>query len=99
MNHLAVLSAEVWTIRGTGQTVHDLGVGAAPFLRTSEWSLFGAQTVCDGAESRILCSRPRSRLPRGTLSERRDPRMCLGFGRPPNTSLVDVESERGEDLR
>jgi hypothetical protein len=28
---------------------------------------------------------------------RRDPRVCLGIGRPPKTPLNDVESERGED--
>jgi hypothetical protein len=25
--------------------------------------------------------------------------VCLGVGRPPKTSLVDVEPKRGEDLR
>jgi hypothetical protein len=30
-------------------------------------------------------------------SGRRDPRVCLGIGRPPKTPLNDVEQERGED--
>jgi hypothetical protein len=57
----------------------------------------GAQTVRDSAEDRLLHSRPRSRLPGGTSSGRRDLRVCLSVGMPPNTSLVDVEPKRGED--
>jgi hypothetical protein len=30
---------------------------------------------------------------------RRDPRPCLGIGRPHKTPLVDVEPKRGKDLR
>jgi hypothetical protein len=30
---------------------------------------------------------------------RRDPKVCLGVGRPPKTPLVDVEPKRGEDSR
>jgi hypothetical protein len=33
----------------------------------------------------------------GTSSRRRDPRVCLGVGRPPKTSPDDVETKRGED--
>jgi hypothetical protein len=36
-------------------------------------------------------------LPGGTPSGRRNPRGCLGIGRPPKTPLNDIESERGED--
>jgi hypothetical protein len=36
-------------------------------------------------------------LPGGTWSGRRDPRVCLGIGRSPKTSLNDVAPERGED--
>jgi hypothetical protein len=51
--------------------------------------------VCpDGPRWRKL----RSRLLRETPLGRRDPRICLGVGRPPNTLLVDVEPKRGEDL-
>jgi hypothetical protein len=56
-------------------------------------------TVCDGAESRLLRSRSRFRLPGGTPSGRRDSRVCLGIGRPLKTPLVDVEPKRGEDSR
>jgi hypothetical protein len=61
----------------------------------------GARTVCDDVEGRVLRShsRPRSRLPRGTPSGRRDLMMCLGVGRPPKTSLVNVKLKRGEDSR
>jgi hypothetical protein len=34
---------------------------------------------------------------KGTLSGRRDPKVCLGVSRPPKTPLDDVESKRGED--
>jgi hypothetical protein len=37
-------------------------------------------------------------LPGGTPSGRRDPRPCLGTGRPPKTPLIDVELKIGEDL-
>jgi hypothetical protein len=79
--------------------VQDLGIGVAPSLRTSGRSVPGARMVRDGAEDCLLCSRPRSRLPGGTPSERTDARVCLGIGRPPKTPLVDVEPRRGEDLR
>jgi hypothetical protein len=42
-----------------------------------------ALTARDGAERRLLRSRPRSRLPEGTPSQRRDPKVCLGIDRPP----------------
>jgi hypothetical protein len=38
-------------------------------------------------------------LPGRTPSGRRDPRICLGIARPPETPLYDVESERGEGYR
>jgi hypothetical protein len=79
--------------------VHDLGIGAAPSLCTSGRSVPVARMVHDGAEDCLLCSRPRSRLPGWTPSERRDTRVCLGIGRPSKTPLVDVEPRRGEDLR
>jgi hypothetical protein len=58
-----------------------------------------ARTVRDGVDGRLLRSRPRSRLPGRTPSGRRDPIVRLGVGRPPKTSLFDVEPKRGEDLR
>jgi hypothetical protein len=82
-----------------GRTVHDLGTGAAPPLCMFGLSVHGARTVRDDAESRLLRSRPRSRLPGGTLSGRRDSRVCLGIGKPPKTPLVDVEPKRDKDLR
>jgi hypothetical protein len=56
-----------------------------------------ARTVRDGVEHCLLCSRPRSRHlgPSG----RRDPRLCLGIDRPPKTSLVEIEPNRGEASR
>jgi hypothetical protein len=75
------------------------GAGATPPLRTSGRFAHVARTVCDGAEGLLLHSRPRSRLPEGTPSGRRDRRVCLGIDRPPKTPLVDVEPKRSEDLR
>jgi hypothetical protein len=77
----------------------DLGAGVSPPLGTTERSALGARTVRDGTEGRLLRSRPRSRQTEGTPSGRRDPRVCLGVGRPPKMPLVDVEPKRGEDLR
>jgi hypothetical protein len=51
------------------------------------------------AQKGFLCNRSRFCLSGGIPSGRRDPRVCLGIGRPPKTSLVDVESKRGKDLR
>jgi hypothetical protein len=82
-----------------GRMVRDLAAGVSPPLRTSRRSTSGARTVHDGAEGLLLRNRPRSRLPGGTTSGRRDTRVCLGVGRPPKTPLVDVELKRGEDLR
>jgi hypothetical protein len=59
----------------------------------------GAWTVRDGVERRLFRSRPRSRLSGGTPSGRRDPRVCLGVGRPSKTPLVDVDPKRNEDSR
>jgi hypothetical protein len=58
----------------------------------------GARTVREGVEGHLLHSRSRSHLSGGNPSGRRDPRVCLGVGRPPKMPLVDVESKRGEDL-
>jgi hypothetical protein len=66
---------------------------------TSGRSALGARTVHNGAEGLLLHSRPRSHLPGGTPSGRRDPRVCLGIDRPPKMPLVDVEPKRSEDLR
>jgi hypothetical protein len=79
--------------------VRDLGAGAASSLRTSGRFTPSARTVRDDAESRLLRSRPRSRLSGGTPSGRRDHRVCLEIGRSPKTSLVDVELKRGEYSR
>jgi hypothetical protein len=59
----------------------------------------GARMVRNGADCRLLRSKPRSRLPGGTPSGRRDPRVCFGVGMPTKTPLVDVELKRGEDLK
>jgi hypothetical protein len=77
--------------------VHNLGVGAAPSLRISRRSALEARAVRDGAEGRLLRSRPKSHLlgPSG----RRDLRVCLGVSRSPNTPLVNIEPKRGEDSR
>jgi hypothetical protein len=86
-------------VRGTEADGMRPSTGAAPPLHTSGRPTPGAQTVCDGEEGHLLHSRPRSRLPGRTPPGRRDPRVCLGIGRPPKTPLVDVESKRCEDLR
>jgi hypothetical protein len=86
-------------VRGKGSDGTRPSAGETPPLRTSGRSAPGARTVRDGIEGLLLHSRPRSRLPRGTPSGRRDRRVCLGIGRPPKTPIVDVEPKRGEDLR
>jgi hypothetical protein len=67
-------------------------------LCTSGRSAPGARTIHDDAEHRLLCSRPRSRLPGGTSSGG-EILGCLGVDRPPKMSLVDVEPKRDRDLR
>jgi hypothetical protein len=62
----------------------------------SEQSTPKTWTVYDGVEYCLLHNRSKSRLPGGTLSGRRDHRVCLGTDRPPKTSLVEVETKRGE---
>jgi hypothetical protein len=79
--------------------VRDLGARAAPSLRTSGRSVPRTQAVCDAAGGRLLRSGPRSRLPGGTPSGRRDPRLCLGVDRPAKAPQVDVEPKRGKDSR
>jgi hypothetical protein len=37
-------------------------------------------------------------LPGGTPSGRRDPRSCLGSGRPTYTPLIGIESKRGVEF-
>jgi hypothetical protein len=50
--------------------------------------------VRNEAKGRLLRSRHRSHLLGVTSSGRRDPRICLRVGRPPNTSLIDVEPKK-----
>jgi hypothetical protein len=72
--------------------------GPRPKRRSGSFSAY-VRTVRDGAEGRLLRSRSRSRLPGGTLSGKRNLRVCLGVSRAPKTSLVDVETKRGENSR
>jgi hypothetical protein len=72
-NKLAMLSAARGRSTEQGQTVHDLGTGAAPPLRTSGRSAFGARTVRDGVKKHLRSSRPISHLLGGIPSGRRDP--------------------------
>jgi hypothetical protein len=88
-DRLAVLSAEAQTVRGLGQTIHDLVQELLLCIRPTIRAL--GSMVRDGAEGLLLRSRPRSRLLGGTPLGRKDPRVCLGIDRPPNTPLVDVE--------
>jgi hypothetical protein len=81
-----------------GRTVRDLGTGADPPLCISEQSAPKAGMERNGAEGRLLRSRPKSRLPEGTPPGR-DNRVCLGIDRSPKTHLVDVEPKRSEDSR
>ena len=114
MDYVGVdLNAKHWkgplggALRGTGPDDPRPGAGATPLLLVRpngsrlglERSAPEARTVRSGAKGLLLRSRPRSRLPGGTPLGRRDPRVCLGVGRPPKTPLVDVEPKRGEDLR
>jgi hypothetical protein len=92
---------EAWTIRDTGLDGLRPGRRSGSFSAYVQTTVPGARTVCDDVEGRVLRShsRPRSHVPRGTPSRRRDLRMCLGVGRAPKTSLVDVKPKRGEDSR
>jgi hypothetical protein len=45
--------------------------------------------MCVGAA--VFANRTSISLPRGTLSETRDPRVCFWIDRPPETPLDDVE--------
>ena len=65
------------------------------FLRCTERSASGGRMLHVCAEWRHSPTTSGSRPPGGTPSGRRDPRVCLGIGRPPNTPLDDVESKRG----
>jgi hypothetical protein len=50
---------------------------------------------------RSACVHSRQRSPTASRSDpsgRRDPRICLGIGRPSKTPLDDIELKRGEDL-
>ena len=91
--------AEARTVHGTGSDGPRSGARASLPLRTCGRSASRAPTVRDDEDGLLLRSRPRSRLSGGTPSGRRDPRVCLDIGRPPNTPLVDLELKRGEDLR
>jgi hypothetical protein len=51
--------------------------------------------VC--AKMVALTTGPGSDILGGTPSGRRDPRLCLGIGRPPKMPPDNVESKRGED--
>jgi hypothetical protein len=76
---MVVLSTEARTVHSTRPNGPRPSAGASPPLRMSKRSAPGAQTVHDGTEGLLLRSRPRSRLPGGTLLGRRDPRVCLGL--------------------
>jgi hypothetical protein len=92
MNYLVVLFMEARKVCGTGSNAPQ------PGRRSGSFSAY-IRTVRDGAEGHLLRSKPRSRLPGGTPSGRRDPRVCLGVDRPPKAPLVDVEPKRCEDSR
>jgi hypothetical protein len=57
--------------------------------------------ILDGQRVRMGWRRspttPGSHPSGGTLSRRRNPRVCLGIDIPPKTPLDDIESKRGED--
>jgi hypothetical protein len=82
-----------------GAVVRGIGSDGPRPGRRSDSSFACVRTVRDDAEGLLLHSRYRSRIPGGTSSGRRDPRVCLGIGRPPKTSLVNIEPTRGENLR
>jgi hypothetical protein len=82
---------------GTAGPRHTVG-RSATWHRSNSSSAY-VRTVHDGVEGLLLRSRPTSHLLRGAPSGRRDPKVCLGVGRLPKTSLVDIESKRDEDLR
>jgi hypothetical protein len=99
MDHLAGLSAEAWTVRDIGRMDRNLAQERlllcirpdGPRLGLGRFAM--AQRVFFFAADLDLASRE------GPRRGRRDPRVCLGVGRPPKTPLVDVEPKKGEDLR
>jgi hypothetical protein len=99
MNRLAVLSAEAQMIRGPGPDSPQLERKSGSFS-TYVWKVYAwGSDGPDGVEGCLLRSRPRSRIPRGTSSGRRDLRVCLEAGRPPKTPLVNIEPKRCEGSR
>jgi hypothetical protein len=81
INLLAVLSVEARVVRDPGLD------GLGPRCRSGSFCTYawmvlttpGARTVHDGAEGRLLCSRPRSRLPGGTRGGGEILRCVLGL--------------------
>jgi hypothetical protein len=71
-----------------GRTVHDLGVGAAPSLRTSGWFVSGTRMVRDGAEGLLLCEKNTKTQSRVNTVEEESFRGCFGVSKPPGVSLI-----------
>jgi hypothetical protein len=90
-NHLRVLSTEARMSRDIGSDGPRPGRSSGCSFSVYVW------TIRDGVESHLLRSRPKSRLLWGIPSGRRHPRMCLHIGKPPKTSLVDIETKRDGD--
>jgi hypothetical protein len=79
--------------------VRDIGLNVTrPGRRSGSCPVY-VWTVRVGAEVLLLYSRPRSRIPGGTPSGRRDTMVCLGVCMPSKTPLVDVEPKRCEGSR
>jgi hypothetical protein len=87
---VAVLSSEVPTLRGQGPDRPRPGAGLGLCLTSrTVRACAGAKEFVNGTWISLLG---------GTPSRRREPRLCLGIGRPSKAPLIDVEPERDEDL-
>jgi hypothetical protein len=71
------------------------GAGFLPDEPDGTRLMTGRSTRAQGWRSSSTA--PKSRSREGPVG-RRNPRLCLGIGRPSKTPLIDVEPERGEDL-
>jgi hypothetical protein len=99
-DHLAVLSAEARTVRGTGLDGPRSGAGATPPLHASGRSVPRAERSSPRAKRSAITQRvffssknPRTRPGRDSV-EGESFKAFLRVGRPPGAPLISLESKR-----
>jgi hypothetical protein len=95
---MAVPSVEARTIRDQGSDGPRPGTRAGVPCLTAVRSAPTGRTVCACAGAAKVTGGAWILLPGGTSSGRRDPRGCLGSGRPTKTPLIDVEPKRSGEF-